>query len=222
MPLNRPFVEYKGTVPQNEMQGKQKDIELEANALISEGGKVSVAILPYEEASEQCGGSLPDYIPKGSTPRIVKLGNSPGGPCGGTHVSDISEIGILKVSQIRSKKGMTKAGQIIQVIAEASVKMVDVELRGSAHRIKKCACDLLSIGGNLVDDDGIGILMENDLRLKSTFLYCDSNRMISSAPRDQKKPFTELANKLFCSIETLINLYIFCFGCIHTNILRRL
>ncbi|XP_075652763.1 uncharacterized protein LOC142623254 [Castanea sativa] len=103
-----PFVEYKGTVPQNEMQGKQKDIELEANALISEGGKVSVAILPYEEASEQCGGSLPDYIPKGSTPRIVKLGNSPGGPCGGTHVSDISEIGILKVSQIRSKKGMTK------------------------------------------------------------------------------------------------------------------
>ncbi|XP_065636390.1 uncharacterized protein LOC111988495 [Quercus suber] len=103
-----PFVEYKGTVPQNEMQGKQKDIELEANALISEGGKVSVAILPYEEAFEQCGGSLPDYIPKGSTPRIVKLGNSPGGPCGGTHVSDISEIGILKVSQIRSKKGMTK------------------------------------------------------------------------------------------------------------------
>ncbi|KAK9988918.1 hypothetical protein SO802_029157 [Lithocarpus litseifolius] len=92
---------------------------------------------------------------------------------------------------------------------EASVKMVDVELRGSAHRIKKCACDLLSIGGDLVDDDGIGTLMGNDLRLKSTFLYCDFNRMISSAPRDQKKPLTELANKLFCSIETLINLYIF-------------
>ena len=37
----RPYVEYKGTVPQNEMQSKQKDIELDANALISEGGKVS-------------------------------------------------------------------------------------------------------------------------------------------------------------------------------------
>ncbi|KAL0012596.1 hypothetical protein SO802_007704 [Lithocarpus litseifolius] len=87
--------------------------------------------------------------------------------------------------------------------------MVDVELRGSAHRIKKCACDLLSIGGDLVDDDDSWDLMGNDLRLKSTFLYCDFNRMISSAPRDQKKPLTELANKLFCSIETFINLYIF-------------
>ncbi|KAK9983764.1 hypothetical protein SO802_033289 [Lithocarpus litseifolius] len=92
---------------------------------------------------------------------------------------------------------------------EASVKMVDVEFRGSAHRIKKCACDLLSIGGNLVDDDDSWDLMGNYLRLKSTFLYCDFNRMISSAPRDQKKPLTELANKLFCSIETLINLYMF-------------
>ncbi|GMY27723.1 Alanine-tRNA ligase, archaea [Fagus crenata] len=103
-----PYVEYKGTVPQNEMQSKQKDIELDANALISEGGKVSATVLPYKEASELCGGSLPDYISKESTPRIVKLGNSPGCPCGGTHVSDLSEIGSLKVSQIRSKKGLTK------------------------------------------------------------------------------------------------------------------
>ncbi|XP_030960886.1 photosynthetic NDH subunit of lumenal location 3, chloroplastic-like isoform X1 [Quercus lobata] len=88
-------------------------------------------------------------------------------------------------------------------ICFALVKMVDVELRGSAHRIKKCACDLLSIGGDLVDDDDSWDLMGNDLRLKSTFLYCDFNRMISSAPRDQKKPLTELANKLFCSIEEL-------------------
>lgn len=86
--------------------------------------------------------------------------------------------------------------------------MVDVELRGSAHRIKKCACDLLSIGGDLVDDDDSWDLMGNDLRLKSTFLYCDFNRMISSAPRDQKKPLTELANKLFCSIEEVMILFL--------------
>ncbi|KAF2289183.1 hypothetical protein GH714_029272 [Hevea brasiliensis] len=87
-----PFVEYKGTVPQNELQNKQKELEVEANELISTGGIVSAAVLPYEEASALCGGYLPDYIPKGSTPRIVKLGNFPGCPCGGTHVSDISEI----------------------------------------------------------------------------------------------------------------------------------
>ncbi|KAI9196420.1 hypothetical protein LWI28_023773 [Acer negundo] len=76
--------------------------------MISRGGKLSVAVLPYEEASKLCDGVLPDYIPKGSTPRIVKLGNNPGCPCGGTHVSVISEIISMKVSQIRTKKAMTK------------------------------------------------------------------------------------------------------------------
>lgn len=103
-----PFVEYKGTVPQNDMQSKQVELELEANKLISKGGKVSAAVVSYEEASELCGGWLPDYIHKGTCPRIVKLGDHPGCPCGGTHVSDISEIGSMKVSQIRTKKGMTK------------------------------------------------------------------------------------------------------------------
>uniref|UniRef100_A0A5B7BX70 Alanyl-transfer RNA synthetases family profile domain-containing protein n=1 Tax=Davidia involucrata TaxID=16924 RepID=A0A5B7BX70_DAVIN len=103
-----PFVEYKGTAPQNELESKQKELELEANKLISRGGKVSAVTLPYEEASELCGGSLPDYIPKESTPRILKLGDNPGCPCGGTHVSDISEIMSVKVSQIRTKKGLTK------------------------------------------------------------------------------------------------------------------
>ncbi|CAA0834820.1 Unknown protein [Striga hermonthica] len=103
-----PFVEYKGTIPQNELQSKQKELELEASHLISKGGKVSVSILPYDKAAELCGGSLPDYIPKDSSPRIVQLGHNPGCPCGGTHVLDINEILSLKVSQIRTKKGLTK------------------------------------------------------------------------------------------------------------------
>ncbi|KAF3456210.1 hypothetical protein FNV43_RR00860 [Rhamnella rubrinervis] len=103
-----PFVEYKGKVETKEIETKKKELELEAKALISKGGKVFAAILPYEEASDMCGGCLPDYIPKGSTPRIVKLGETPGCPCGGTHVSDISEITSITVSQIRTKKGLTK------------------------------------------------------------------------------------------------------------------
>ncbi|MBA0559186.1 hypothetical protein Golob_016162 [Gossypium lobatum] len=148
-----PFVEYKGTVPLNELQNKQREIEIEVNALISKGGKVYATVLPYREAAELCGGSLPDYIHpvsggykayfwttfvsntgndwkshgnsesdsfhlltvalfshpvQGSNPRIIKLGDNPGCPCGGTHVSDVSEILSMKVSQIRTKKGMTK------------------------------------------------------------------------------------------------------------------
>ncbi|KAJ9537217.1 hypothetical protein OSB04_029950 [Centaurea solstitialis] len=103
-----PYVEYKGTVPQAELQSKQKELELEANNLISKGGKASLLMFIHMKNSGLCGGSLPDYIPKGSNPRIVKLGEFPGCPCGGTHVSDISELGNMKVTQMRTKKGVTK------------------------------------------------------------------------------------------------------------------
>lgn len=37
----RPYVEYKGAVPQDELKTKQNELEVEANKLISKGGKVS-------------------------------------------------------------------------------------------------------------------------------------------------------------------------------------
>ncbi|KAL9237675.1 hypothetical protein vseg_012196 [Gypsophila vaccaria] len=103
-----PWVEYKGTFAQSELKTKQEELEKDVNALISRGGKVSVAVLPYEEAAELCGGQLPHYIPKDSNPRIIKLGENLGCPCGGTHVRDISDIRSIEVSQIRVKKGTTK------------------------------------------------------------------------------------------------------------------
>ncbi|KAF8378903.1 hypothetical protein HHK36_030252 [Tetracentron sinense] len=80
--------------------------------------------------------------------------------------------------------------------------MVDMGSRGSACRIKKCAFDLLSMS-DMSDDEDSWDLMGRDLRLKSTFLYCDFNQMISSAPNDQKKTLTDLANRLFYYIEEL-------------------
>lgn len=44
VPVARPYVEYIGIVPQKDVQSKQKELELEANALISRGGKVSCNI----------------------------------------------------------------------------------------------------------------------------------------------------------------------------------
>nr|GMD63036.1 putative alanyl-tRNA editing protein alaX [Ipomoea batatas] len=42
-----PFVEYQGTVPQNELQIKQKELEAEANNLISKGEKVCFFLLIF-------------------------------------------------------------------------------------------------------------------------------------------------------------------------------
>nr|DAD36023.1 TPA_asm: hypothetical protein HUJ06_006663 [Nelumbo nucifera] len=78
--------------------------------------------------------------------------------------------------------------------------MVDIESSGSANRIKKCAFDLLSMG-DLMDDEDSWDLIGRDLRLRSTFLYCDFNQVISRASEEQKKPLTDLANRLFHYID---------------------
>ncbi|KAG0605519.1 hypothetical protein M758_9G065400 [Ceratodon purpureus] len=103
-----PYVEYKGVIPSKDLENKRGALESEVNRLVTLGGQVRAMIVPYSEAAALCGGSLPDYVAKDSCPRIVCLGEHPGCPCGGTHVSEISEIGEVKVTQIRVKKGVSK------------------------------------------------------------------------------------------------------------------
>ncbi|KAG6736643.1 hypothetical protein POTOM_060487 [Populus tomentosa] len=121
-----PFVEYKGTIPQNELQSKQHELELAANALISRGGKASYTfssfLLLYCHTKKLLNYVVVSFLItyqslilhplQDSTPRVVKLGNS-AVCCGGTHVSDISEIISLQVSQIRKKKGVTKVSYTV-------------------------------------------------------------------------------------------------------------
>ncbi|KAM0848235.1 hypothetical protein ACQ4PT_054549 [Festuca glaucescens] len=108
-----PSVEYKGVIPPDQLQDKKTQLEKQANELISKGAKVLVSVFPYDEAAKLCGGALPGYISQDSTPRIVKFGEYPGCPCGGTHVADVADIGNLKVTSIRVKKGVTKVSYSI-------------------------------------------------------------------------------------------------------------
>lgn len=55
------------------------------------------------------------------------------------------------------------------------------------------------------DNEECWELMKRDLQLKSTFLYCDLNRVISSVCEEHKKTLTELANKFFYYMEELDN-----------------
>ncbi|RWR78571.1 Photosystem II PsbQ [Cinnamomum micranthum f. kanehirae] len=81
-------------------------------------------------------------------------------------------------------------------------RMIDIGSWGSVCRIKKCVFDFLSIV-DLMDDEDRWDLMGRDIRLRSTFLYCDFNQVISNAPKEEKQPLIDLANKLFQSIEEL-------------------
>lgn len=89
----RPFVEYIGVIPPDQLLIKQKELEEETRSLISIGGKVfikiffwctfassfglcsyfqhlwknmqvSASVLPYDEAAKWCNGDLPSYILK--------------------------------------------------------------------------------------------------------------------------------------------------------------
>lgn len=80
--------------------------------------------------------------------------------------------------------------------------MEDMIYKGSVLRIKKCALDFLSLEEDLMDDDEDSReLMGRDLRLKSTFLYCDLNLVISNSRDEDKKTLTDLGNKLFYFME---------------------
>ncbi|KAG0474715.1 hypothetical protein HPP92_014401 [Vanilla planifolia] len=86
--------------------------------------------------------------------------------------------------------------------------MEDLECKGSVFRIKKCAFDFLSMEEDLIDDEEYGIwweLIERELRLKSTFLYCDLNHVILNSCEEQKRSLTDLANRFFHCMEELDN-----------------
>lgn len=79
--------------------------------------------------------------------------------------------------------------------------MEDMDYKGSVLRIKKCAFDLPSLEDMVDNDEDSWELMGRDLRLKSTFLFCDLNHVISSVRDEHKKTLTDLANKLFYYLE---------------------
>ncbi|CAL9155098.1 unnamed protein product, partial [Musa hybrid cultivar] len=89
--------------------------------------------------------------------------------------------------------------------------MEGMQRKGCVHRIRKCAVDLLSMEDDLIDaeeKDGWE-LTGSELRLKSTFLYCDLHQVIASAGEERKKALTLLANKLFYRLEQETPLHLF-------------
>lgn len=113
-----PYVEYEGAVPESERVPLAKKLSETVASLIAAGSPVRVVQASYEEIPKLCGelfaaGPLMALLPKDRTTRVVIV-HELGCPCGGTHVSNIKEIGKMVVTKIRVKKGKTKVSYKVE------------------------------------------------------------------------------------------------------------
>lgn len=94
-----PYVEYAGSLDGMDKEKLKADIEAACNAFVKEARSTTLVFMPKEHMHTVCH-FVPDYIPEGKPARVVMYGDF-GVPCGGTHVSNLSEIKSMTIRKVK-------------------------------------------------------------------------------------------------------------------------
>jgi Ser-tRNA(Ala) deacylase AlaX len=111
--LDGPYVEYKGTIPEDERPELLEKLQVAFGQLVSEDIETNIQVLPKEKAEEVCNRVAENYFNLNEfgddTVRIVTVAGWPC-PCGGTHVKSTGHLKERKwgVTGIKCKKGAVR------------------------------------------------------------------------------------------------------------------
>jgi Ser-tRNA(Ala) deacylase AlaX len=108
-----PYVEYEGKLELTDKDELSRKLQLEVFQLVSENLPIKVTLADDKNAEELCG-ELPSYLDKSKPIRVVRIGDNPGCPCGGTHLKELKDLGHMEISKIRTKAEKVKVSYILK------------------------------------------------------------------------------------------------------------
>lgn len=98
-----PYVEYSGGLEGRVAEDVASQIEAEARRVVAMGCPVTLRFV-RADSDDRALRFLPPGVSGSDEVRVVEYGSF-AVPCGGTHVSDLAEIGGIAIRKVREKKG---------------------------------------------------------------------------------------------------------------------
>lgn len=113
-----PYVEYEGS---NELaslrlgltEELKKEIEAMCAEIVKEAHETRILFMPKSEARQKYS-YVPDFLPEDKPVRIVAFGETFGVSCGGTHVKNTGECGVMSVRKIKISNNHVKIAYAVK------------------------------------------------------------------------------------------------------------
>lgn len=102
------YVEYEGTVAEDQKEKLKADLEASCDKFIAEDRQTEIRFMEKDKMNEVCH-FVPEFIPEGKPARVVLFGGF-GVPCGGTHVTHLGELGKVTIRKIKQEGGNVRIG----------------------------------------------------------------------------------------------------------------